>query len=241
LAEKKEHNEKNGCVKLLQFLNPDPLRTDGISDLRQLQRLRSGSQQPSAVLRHKIEPCLSVDASPLSADLRKALQRNKFPGPSHTESYSWPPIARGCDVVVISHCGNDPLLYLPPVLTILQTGGCYKSLPSRNGPLAVIVCPGWKKAQFTFELLEDYSTFSRPLHPILLTIGLHKDEAKNMKLPRGCDIIVTTPHSLLRLLKYQSLLFLRLCHLILDEVEVLFFEATEEDKFLGRGLMDQRL
>ncbi|XP_077919211.1 putative ATP-dependent RNA helicase TDRD12 isoform X3 [Halichoerus grypus] len=228
LAEKKEHNEKNGCVKLLQFLNPDPLRTDGISDLRQLQRLRSGPQQPSAVLRHKIEPCLSVDASPLSADLRKALQRNKFPGPRHAESYSWPPIARGCDVVVVSHCGHDPLLYLPPVLTILQTGGCYKSLPRRNGPLAVIVCPGWKKAQFTFELLEDYSTFSRPLHPVLLTIGLHKDEAKNMKLPRGCDIIVTTPHSLLRLLKYQSLLFLRLCHLILDEVEVLFFEATEE-------------
>lgn len=27
---------------------------------------------------------------------------------------------------------------------------------------------------------------SRPLHPVLLTIGLHKDEAKNMKLPRGC-------------------------------------------------------
>lgn len=42
------------------------------------------------------------------------------------------------------------------------------------------------------------------------------------------DIIVTTPHSLLRLLRYQSLLFLRLCHLILDEVEVLFFDANEE-------------
>ncbi|XP_025281014.1 putative ATP-dependent RNA helicase TDRD12 isoform X1 [Canis lupus baileyi] len=228
LAEKKEHNEKNGCVKLLQFLNPDPLRTDGLSDLQQLQKLRSSSQQPLAVLRNKIEPCLSIDTSPLSADLRKALQRNKFPGPSHTESYSWPPIARGCDVVVISHCGNDPLLYLPPVLTILQTGGCYKSLPSRNGPLAVVVCPGWKKAQFIFELLEDYSMSSKPLHPVLLTIGLHKDEAKNMKLPKGCDIIVTTPHSLLRLLKYQSLLFLRLCHLILDEVEVLFSEAHEE-------------
>ncbi|VFV32585.1 tudor domain-containing protein 12 [Lynx pardinus] len=228
LAEKKEHNEKNGCVKLLQFLNPDPLRTDGISDLQKLQKLRSGSQQPFTVLRNKIEPCLSVDTSPLSADLKKALQRNKFPGPSHTESYSWPPIARGCDVVVISHCGNDPLLYLPPLLTILQTGGCYKSLPSRNGPLAVIVCPGWKKAQLIFELLGDYGMSPRPLHRVLLTIGLHKDEAKNMKLPRACDIIVTTPHSLLRLLQYQSLLFLRLCHLILDEVEVLFFEANKE-------------
>ncbi|XP_068384447.1 putative ATP-dependent RNA helicase TDRD12 isoform X2 [Eschrichtius robustus] len=228
LAEKKEYNEKNGCVKLLQFLNPDPLRADGISDLQQLQKLRSGSRLPLVVLRTRVEPCLSINTAPLSADLKKALQRNKFPGPSHTESYSWPPIARGCDVVVISHCGNDPLLYLPPLLTILQTGGCYKSLPSRNGPLAAIVCPGWKKAQLIFELLGDYSVSSRPVHPVVLTIGLHKDEAKNMKLPRGCNVIVTTPHSLLRLLKYQSLLFLRLCHLILDEVEVLFSEANEQ-------------
>uniref|UniRef100_A0A2K6G9N9 RNA helicase n=1 Tax=Propithecus coquereli TaxID=379532 RepID=A0A2K6G9N9_PROCO len=228
LVEKKEYDEKNGCVKLLQFLNPDPLRADGISDLQQLRKLQSGAQPPVVVLRNRVEPCLTVDTAPLSADLKKALQRKKFPGPSHTESYSWPPIARGCDVVVISHCGHDPLLYLPPVLTVLQTGGCYKSLPSRNGPLAVIVCPGWKKAQFISELLEDYTVSSRPLHPVLLTIGLHKDEAKNMKLPRGCDVIVTTPHSLLRLLTHQSLLFLRLCHLILDEVGVLFLEAKEQ-------------
>uniref|UniRef100_H0WIW3 Putative ATP-dependent RNA helicase TDRD12 n=1 Tax=Otolemur garnettii TaxID=30611 RepID=H0WIW3_OTOGA len=228
LVEKKEYDEKNGCVKLLQFLNPDPLRADGNSDLQQLQKLKSGVQLPAVVLRNKIEPCLSIELSPLSADVKKALQRNKFLGPNHTQSYSWPPIARGCDAVVISHCGNDPLLYLPPILTILQTGGCYKSLPSRSGPLAVIVCPGWKKAQFICELLGDYNVSSRPLHPVLLTIGLHKDEAKNMKLPRGCDVIVTTPHSLLRLLTYQSLLFLRLCHLVLDEVEVLFFEAKEQ-------------
>ncbi|XP_031242062.1 putative ATP-dependent RNA helicase TDRD12 isoform X2 [Mastomys coucha] len=228
LTEKKDCDEKNGCVKLLQFLNPDPLRADEISDLHQLQKVKLGTLQPGVVLRNRIQPCLTLDKSPLSADLKKALQRNKFPGPSHTASYSWPPIARGCDVVVISHCGNDPLLYLPPLLTILQMGGCYKSLPSRNGPLAVIVCPGWKKAQFIFELLGDYSMSSRPLHPVLLTIGLHKDEAKNMKLPRGCDVIVTTPHSLLRLLMYRSLLFLRLCHLVLDEVHVLFFEANEQ-------------
>ncbi|KAI2590151.1 tudor domain containing 12 [Homo sapiens] len=227
LTEKKEYDEKNSCVKLLQFLNPDPLRADGISDLQQLQKLK-GLQPPVVVLRNKIKPCLTIDSSPLSADLKKALQRNKFPGPSHTESYSWPPIARGCDVVVISHCESNPLLYLLPVLTVLQTGACYKSLPSRNGPLAVIVCPGWKKAQFIFELLGEYSMSSRPLHPVLLTIGLHKEEAKNTKLPRGCDVIVTTPYSLLRLLACQSLLFLRLCHLILDEVEVLFLEANEQ-------------
>ncbi|KAG5200632.1 hypothetical protein JEQ12_005166 [Ovis aries] len=104
----------------------------------------------------------------------------------------------------------------------------YISLKDANKPLAVIVCPGWKKAQFIFELLGEYIASCRPLHPVLLTIGLHKDEAKNMKLPRGCNVVVTTPHSLLRLLQYQSLLFLRLCHLLLDEVEVLLSEANEQ-------------
>ncbi|XP_072488162.1 putative ATP-dependent RNA helicase TDRD12 isoform X1 [Notamacropus eugenii] len=227
LTSKKKYDEKNGCVKLLQFLNPDPLKTDGIHDIQQLQKSKSSLLQPSVVLRNKIEPC-SFETAPLLVNLKKTLRKNKFLGPSHTESYCWPPIARGCDVVVISHHGNDPLLYIPPILTFLQTGGCYKSLPSRNGPLAVIVCPGWKKAQHIFELLEEYGRCSRPLHPMLLIIGLNKDEAQNTKFQRGCEVIITTPHSLLRLLKYHSLLFLRLCHLIFDEVEVLFFEAREQ-------------
>uniref|UniRef100_A0A286XNM8 RNA helicase n=1 Tax=Cavia porcellus TaxID=10141 RepID=A0A286XNM8_CAVPO len=71
LAEKKEYDEKNSCVKLLQFLNPDPLRVDGISDLQQLQKLKSGTQQPVMVLRNKIEPCLTIDSSPLSENLKK--------------------------------------------------------------------------------------------------------------------------------------------------------------------------
>ncbi|XP_007474842.1 putative ATP-dependent RNA helicase TDRD12 isoform X4 [Monodelphis domestica] len=227
LTLKKKYDEKNGCVKLLQFLNPDPLKTDGIHDIQQLQKSKSGILQPSVVLRNKIEPC-SFETAPLSVDLKKTLRKNKFLGPNHTESYCWPPIARGCDVVVVSHHGNDPLLYIPPMLTFLHTGGCYKSLPSRNGPLAVIVCPGWKKAQHIFELLEEYGRCSRPLHPMLLIIGLNKEEAQNMKFQRGCEVIITTPHSLLRLLKYHSLLFLRLCHLIFDEVEVLFSEAGEQ-------------
>ncbi|KAM9061450.1 putative ATP-dependent RNA helicase TDRD12 isoform 2-T4 [Sarcophilus harrisii] len=165
LTLKKKYDEKNGCVKLLQFLNPDPLKTDGIHDMQQLQKSKSSIPQPSVVLRNKIEPC-SFETAPLSVDLKK--------------------------------------------------------------PLAVIVCPGWKKAQHIFELLEEYGRCSRPLHPMLLIIGLNKEEAQNTKFQRGCEVIITTPHSLLRLLKYHSLLFLRLCHLIFDEIEVLFFEAGEQ-------------
>uniref|UniRef100_A0A8B9Q8N8 Putative ATP-dependent RNA helicase TDRD12 n=1 Tax=Apteryx owenii TaxID=8824 RepID=A0A8B9Q8N8_APTOW len=162
----------------------------------------------------------------LNLDLE--LTQKKFLGPNFTESYCWPPIARGCDVLAISHQGNDPLLYIPPILTFLQSESCYKSLPNRSGPLALIVCPGWRKAQLVFELLKTYSSCSRPLHPMLIIVGQNKEEARNVKIHRGCEVIVTTPYSLLRLLEHHSLLFLRLCHLIFDEIEVLFSEAGEQ-------------
>ncbi|KAM9122009.1 putative ATP-dependent RNA helicase TDRD12 [Pangshura tecta] len=213
--------------RLLQFLNPDPLKTDNIHyEQQEFQKINA--EQPPIVLSNKIEPCSILETTPLLVDLKKELLRNKFLGPNLTESYCWPPIARGCDSVVISHHGNDPLLYIPPVLTFLQSGSCYKSLPTRNGPIALIICPGWRKAQLVFELLEKYGRCSRPLHPMLILLGLNKEEAKNVKLQRGCEVIVTTPYSLLRLLEQHSLLFLRLCHLVFDEVDDLFSDASKQ-------------
>ncbi|NXF49172.1 DBP2 helicase, partial [Oceanites oceanicus] len=205
-------------------------------------------------LSNKIEPSMTLETAPLFDDLKKnffilcvkdmyyvvgqellnrcvvfclELTRKKFLGPNFTESYCWPPVARGCDVVAISYQGNDPFLYIPPVLTFLQSGSCYKALPNRNGPLALILCPGWKKAQLVFELLKTYERCSRQLHPMLIILGQNKEEARSVKI-RGCEVIVTTPYSLLRLFQHQSLLFCRLCHLVLDEFEVLFSDATEQ-------------
>ncbi|KFV69069.1 Tudor domain-containing protein 12, partial [Dryobates pubescens] len=150
----------------------------------------------------------------------------KFVGPNFTESYCWPPAARGCDVVAISWQGNDPLIYIPPLLTCLQSESCYKALPKRDAPLALILCPGWKKAQLVFELLKTYGMCSRQLHPMLVILGQNK-EAGSVKI-QGCEVIVTTPYSLLRLFEHQGLLFCQLCHLVLDEIEVLFSDAAEQ-------------
>ncbi|XP_064375724.1 putative ATP-dependent RNA helicase TDRD12 isoform X3 [Dromaius novaehollandiae] len=233
--------------RLLQFLNSDPLKTDFNKGDQQFQNLQNVSAEENFVfLSNKIEPSSVLETAPLFDDLKKELIRKKILGPNFTESYCWPPIARGCDVLAISHQGNDPLLYIPPVLTFLQSESCYTSLPNRSGPLALIVCPGWKKAQLVFELLKTYSRCSRPLHPMLIIVGQNKEEARNVKIHRGCEIIVTTPYSLLRLLEHHSLLLLRLCHLIFDEIEVLFSEASEQvftilDYYRKTVIIEERL
>ncbi|XP_062997501.1 putative ATP-dependent RNA helicase TDRD12 [Elgaria multicarinata webbii] len=218
--------KKNIGMKLLQFLKPDPLKAVDEQDDTKVHQLNMNAHLP-VVLSNNIEPCSTLEMAPLFPALKKELLRNHFLGPNHIQSYSWPVIARGCDSVIISP-ENDPLLYLPPIITFLQSRRCYISLPARNGPIALIVCPGQKKAELVFEFLEMYTRCSRPLYPILLLLGMNTDEIKSARIPRGCEVMITTPHSLLRLLEYHSLLFLRLCHLVFDEVDVLFSEASEQ-------------
>ncbi|NXX95310.1 RH30 helicase, partial [Centropus bengalensis] len=186
-----------------------------------------GEEGNFVYLSNKIEPMSSLETAPLYDDLKKELALKAFRGPSFTQSYCWPPVARGCDVVTISYQGNDPLLYIPPLLTFLQLGSCYEALPKRNGPLALILCPGQRKAQLVFELLQRFGRCSRQLHPMLIILGQNKEESRRVKI-QGCEVIVTTPYSFLRLFDHHRMLFCRLCHLVLDELEVLFSEATEQ-------------
>uniref|UniRef100_A0A8C6YA12 RNA helicase n=1 Tax=Naja naja TaxID=35670 RepID=A0A8C6YA12_NAJNA len=152
--------------------------------------------------------------------------RKQFQGPNHVQSYSWPAIARGYDSLIIS-AESNPLSYLLPIITFLQSRNCYIPLSARQG-VTLVICPGQKRAELVFEHLKMYSHCSRPLHPMLLVLGMKKEEIKSVRIPRGCEIVVTTPPTFLRLLEHHSLLFLRLCHLVFDEVDVLFSDAKEQ-------------
>ncbi|NXD22964.1 DBP3 helicase, partial [Spelaeornis formosus] len=185
-----------------------------------------GKEKKFVFLSKKIEPSSVLETAPLCDGLKQELAWSKFSGPTFTESYCWPPVAWGCDVVAISHQGNDPLLYIPPVLTLLQLESGYLALRNMSG-VALILCPGWKKAQLVFDLLKTYKRGCRRLHPKLIILGQNKEAASQVKI-QNCDVVVTTPYNLLRLLEHNTGLLCRLCHLVLDEVEVLFSDTTEQ-------------
>ncbi|NWV88663.1 DDX17 helicase, partial [Machaerirhynchus nigripectus] len=185
-----------------------------------------GEEKNFVFLSKKIEPSSVLETAPLFDGLKKELAWNKFSGPTFTESYCWPPVARGYDVVVISQQGNDPLLYIPPVLTLLHLESDYQALANMRG-VSLILCPGWKKAQLVFDLLKTYRKGCRRLHTKLIILGQNKGAASQVEIC-NCEVVVTTPHNLLRLLECNTWLLCRLCHLVLDEIEVLFSDTTEQ-------------
>ncbi|XP_063814435.1 putative ATP-dependent RNA helicase TDRD12 isoform X2 [Pseudophryne corroboree] len=216
-----ECQEKQAFIKLVQCLNPTP-EEELLEDYRKCTRK---AQYPIFVSKSLISYS-TLESATLYTDIKKRLLTTGYDGPNLTESYCWAPIAQGFDTIVITHKGSNPMCYVPPLLSFLNIASvAYKYLAAKHGPYAVIICPGWDKAHEVYKLLMDYSKCIRPISPMLLLVGLKKEEVESINLRKQCEVIVTTPNSLLRCLAHHGFLLLRLCHLILDEVDVLFSKA----------------
>uniref|UniRef100_A0A671RUS0 RNA helicase n=1 Tax=Sinocyclocheilus anshuiensis TaxID=1608454 RepID=A0A671RUS0_9TELE len=213
--------------RLMQFLNPDPLNPDQESLDAKVERCDPGHLGVIVHAALRVEPCSNLTRAPISEQFRKFLLWRKYNGPNVAESYCWPAVARGFDTVLVSHSGDNPLSYIPPLLMLLQTVSVVSSLAARTGPIAVILCPGWEKVQTVLELLED-SKATYNLHPTSVLLGVDQEEPKKFKIQRNCQLLVTTPFTMMRLLDAQCFLFLRLCHLVLDEADVLYSQAPEQ-------------
>ncbi|XP_059190875.1 putative ATP-dependent RNA helicase TDRD12 [Centropristis striata] len=227
-AEKPRRSEEDwACSRLLEWLNPEPLNSNmdaaddaGVpSDPR-----RSGILVHSAL---PVEPCTSLDDAPITDALRRVMHRKQYSTLSPAERYSWPAVARGCNTFIVSHNADQPLSYFAPLLTHILLNSIYTSLTSSAGPIAVLLCPGWEKVQAVYDLLEEMKV-TTVLHPFSVLLGVGKDEAKAVKIPKNCLLLVTTPFSLVRLLSCHCFLFLRLYHLVLDEADQLFTLAPDQ-------------
>ncbi|XP_015253445.1 PREDICTED: putative ATP-dependent RNA helicase TDRD12 [Cyprinodon variegatus] len=174
-------------------------------------------------------PCsYSILTPTLSKCSHKQTEQNlRSPGDHGAESYSWPAVARGCNTFIISQNADQPLGYLVPLLTHLLLNSVHVSHASSSGPIAVLLCPGWEKAQLVYDLLEE-TNVSQTLHPLIMLVGIGKDQAKDVKIPKNCLLLVTTPFSFVRLLSSHCFLFLRLYHLLLDEADELFTRAPDQ-------------
>ncbi|XP_062857583.1 putative ATP-dependent RNA helicase TDRD12 [Trichomycterus rosablanca] len=218
--------DQSACARLLQLLNPHPINSDSdcLDDNVVCDPSKGGVLVHSAIA---INPCTTVSHAPITEQFRKFMLRRKYLVLGLAESYSWPSVARGCDTVLVCHNGDDPLSYMPPLLAQLQLASVFSALTAHTGPIAVILCPGWGKVESVLNVLEE-SQAAPNLHPAGLLLGLGKDEAKQAKIPNNCQLLVTTPFSFTRLLEEHCFLFLRLCHLVLDEAHELFARAPEQ-------------
>ncbi|XP_055890738.1 uncharacterized protein LOC106072324 isoform X3 [Biomphalaria glabrata] len=118
------------------------------------------------------------------------------------------------------------LSYLPGLLTKLLDPLDYKDLPPGIGPRALILAPSCMKVRDISDKVEEFlTTFPSNVYQIrkivLYAGGCEESEQVQTALLKGCDLLISTPSSMLRMLEANSTSCKRLCHVILDDANIL--------------------
>ncbi|XP_069113789.1 putative ATP-dependent RNA helicase TDRD12 isoform X2 [Argopecten irradians] len=175
-----------------------------------------------------LKPAYNIHDTPLDPIIREGLDNLGIVAPKFIQCYAWPALLRGRNVVGIAPSGSGKTLaYLAPLLTDLLKPSNYKDIPTGNGPYAIIIVPFWKSAQMVYDvtqtLLRDKNSFR-----VLVVYGGGNEESQVVPLINGCELLITTPRSLSRLLQQKYTHLERLCHVVIDDADIVLEEFREE-------------
>ncbi|KAH9509571.1 hypothetical protein Btru_046197 [Bulinus truncatus] len=150
------------------------------------------------------------------------------------QHFVWPAVVGCRHVVGVCPSKDDRCLsYLPGLLSFLLDVEMYNELPKGKGPLALILVPSWKRARQIDDLAEMFtSSFPKHVKPVrkivLYAGGTEENENVQGELLKGCDLLISTPKSLLHMLDEDFTSFKRLCHVILEDSEILSTKFPSE-------------
>ncbi|XP_076370878.1 putative ATP-dependent RNA helicase TDRD12 [Tachypleus tridentatus] len=180
---------------------------------------------------HVPRPILSVDNAPFDDFVIKKLKAIKFCGPSCIQSVVWPAVLRGRSVIAVGppHSGKT-LSYLLPLLSSVLQLNTYLEIPDGSGPLVLILCSSWRKVQKVHSQFQQIVEGTKRPRCLMLYGGA-PEKSQELQLINGCDFLIATPSSFLRMLhnhegKVTNLR--RCCHLVLDDGETLVEDFTKQ-------------
>ncbi|ESO90820.1 hypothetical protein LOTGIDRAFT_233600 [Lottia gigantea] len=208
--------------------------TPGMEKLKSLPELIHGVGN--------IQPYTDLENLPFSTQINQYIEDKKFATMFTVQAYSWPAILKGRSVVGVSpsHTGKT-LAYLLPILTQLFQASLYLTLPSGGGPIVLILVSSWKKAKYVYEECREVISGRKDNKLLVLYAGGSEDSqitcnnysiyeffSLQYALLEGCKILVATPNCLLRMLDRGYTNLSRLCHLVIDDGEILTEQFTEQ-------------
>ncbi|KAG1699317.1 putative ATP-dependent RNA helicase TDRD12 [Nymphon striatum] len=152
-----------------------------------------------------------------------------FKSPSVIQRHAWSAIYRGRNVVAVPLPSNGNILvYLVPIISELIDGTNYESIPNGMGPFALVLCATSESAvhihEVACQLIRKSKVPCKLLYP-------GNEATSKPNLINGCDLLIATPGSLLRVMEETDRKILnisRLCHLILNDADILTENYTEE-------------
>uniref|UniRef100_T1KLU4 RNA helicase n=1 Tax=Tetranychus urticae TaxID=32264 RepID=T1KLU4_TETUR len=172
----------------------------------------------------KTLPIDSINQIPgYETDYLHKIQEKNFSTPTPVQAHLWPIIFRGRSATCISAPkSGKTLAYLIPALSSTQFANKDPAaiIYGDEGPKVVIVCYGMSKAyeirDYCLDLLDGAK------EPRVLTITIDNEKKVPLKLLNGCEILISTPGPLKRLIADGYIRFDICSLLVFDNADKIF-------------------
>ncbi|XP_046403020.1 uncharacterized protein LOC124168773 [Ischnura elegans] len=182
------------------------------------------------------QPIQSIAQAPFKGVLHEALSKMRYRDPMRIQTYAWPALMRGHNLIMVNPPRSGKTLgYLLPLISFMLSPDLYNEVPKGNGPMVLILCPSWNVVaqinDYCMWLLENVHMPAR----VIPVYGGMEDE-QTIPLINGCEILITTPRCFLRIIAKSRIItnFDRLCHLVFDETDTMMKKFLPEVKEILR-------
>ncbi|XP_054290854.1 putative ATP-dependent RNA helicase TDRD12 isoform X1 [Macrosteles quadrilineatus] len=173
-----------------------------------------------------IRPVPKINECFLHGHVVENLEKLRLRDMNRIQTVAYPAILARRNIAMISHLGTGKTVgYIVPLASHLSTSEYYDKLPKGFGPKILVVTPSWDSGEHVAYL---FQKLCRGSTSILHCYGGGAELELRDKLLTGCDILVTTPRCLLRLLEYGFTNLDLLCHLVLDDADILLDKFKNE-------------
>ncbi|XP_052233874.1 putative ATP-dependent RNA helicase TDRD12 isoform X2 [Dreissena polymorpha] len=204
--------------------------------LQNSDRVSTKFQTTDHVLIHggpRPRPSITIHGSRFNPDIITAFEQYGFAAPTIVQAYSWPIVRKGRHLVMISPSGTGKTLaYLYPLLDYLSVPERYREIRKNGmGAFVIILTLTWENAEKVHYEITKHEECNKGL-TTLLVHGGGMEEKKLCELINGCDILISTPPCLKRIIMKKCTNLRRLCHLVLDDADQLLERFRKEISFL---------
>ncbi|KAL4234120.1 hypothetical protein ACF0H5_005773 [Mactra antiquata] len=167
------------------------------------------------------KPVYNVKNSKLTEHIQVAFASRQFAELTLAQAFSWPAVTRGRHVVTISpQDSGKTLAYLCPLVSALCDPKVYHQV-ARNGkgPYLIVLSFTWKRARDVYDEVMRVIGGRHDMKATLIHGGAQMEEKMACELINGCEILISTPPCLTRILAAGYIDLRRLCNLVVDDAD----------------------
>ncbi|XP_039278901.1 putative ATP-dependent RNA helicase TDRD12 [Nilaparvata lugens] len=153
------------------------------------------------------------------------------------QKHIYPVLCKRYNILVVGNAtSGKTLASVVSIVSLLRQEQFYSSLPMTHGPKAIHLCSYSYKVRNTARMYTDLINGPDVVVQVACG-GAGLDSSVKLNMIKRCDILVTTPICLARVLKAGQIVDLkRLCHIIYDDADTIFDIFLDEIKSITAAI-----